>query len=359
MAKTRNKKYTHRVQGSLWRRFSTWFSNLDRSDQIGMVLIALTGVGLLAMLFSGSLKNFLTLPGAEAKTSSGSGDVARLKGCEGFVGKIPGPTEPLDLVLIAERHDGSTKGCINAIAKSRGDPDQLLRVESVPNGQKVPCSALGYGGPGNRACKGWDDPRVLGISMAIGAYNGAVQWLRDFPAALGNPPGGVTQEDIRRASNHMEVTHRASPALCEASNRAAMSQATRQACLVVKALGSIAQAVKKGLGFKLASAQVQIKLEEERDRAALPVADRSLVDSRNALLRGAAGDRSTQLTFVVAGACHLTECALVPGGEKTRRAIERDAQNAGRTAVFLMSRDAANGIKKGNQQMRDLRDPGL
>lgn len=151
----------------------------------------------------------------------------------------------------------------------------------------------------------------------------------------------------------MAVTHRASADLCGASNGSVMRQATRQACFVVKALESIGKAVREGLGFGRASALVQIKLEEERDRAALQVADRSFLNSRNALLRGAAGDRSTQLTFVVAGACHLTECAAAPDGEATRRAIERDAQNAGRTAVFLMSRDAAKGIEKRNQQIRD------
>lgn len=193
MAKPKNKKNTQGgAQGSLWRRFSTWFSKLNWSDKIGVVLIALTGFGLLAMLFKGGLKNFLTLPGAEAKQSSGSGDVARLKGCEGFFGKIPGPTEKLDLVLIAERHDGRTKPCIDAIVRSRGNPAHLLRVESVPNNQGISCEEIGYGGPSNRECKGWDDLRVLGISKTIGAYNGAVQWLKDFPAALGKSPDGVT-----------------------------------------------------------------------------------------------------------------------------------------------------------------------
>ncbi len=349
-------------KNSLWKRFSTWFSNLDRSDKIGVVLIALTGVGLLAMLFSGGLKNFLTLPGADAgKVPSKTAAPKGLKECEGFVGKIPGPTERLDLVLFGELHDRHDEvvGCLNAIVKSRGNPAHVIRAESVQSGRAVNCTdpGLRYGNEQNRTCLGWNDSRVPALMMGMRFCNGASEVLDSLPFVLDKKPKAVTLQDMQNLMTNLKSMYGVSAAICNSSDGGARPE-IKYECFLARTLQSIIESMKKGVGFPAARDHKLAALSRAWEESMSQLTTPELVRARNVALATAAGSFAERLTFFIAGACHLSECLWSPGGAATRRAIEDSARKTGQTAVVLISKKALSDTKKANQQMQ-IRDQGL
>jgi hypothetical protein len=152
--KTKNYLQTQ-AKASLLARLSAWFSHLGIMEKIGVVLLVLSGVGLLMKLLEGGLKT----PEGKAKAPLLSDGLP--KGCEDFFLK-EGSVSPLDpavrLLILGESHYvDNTGACLDALLSHRSGAHKVL-VEQIPRNQKIPCSHARrpIRDLPERTCEGWD-----------------------------------------------------------------------------------------------------------------------------------------------------------------------------------------------------------
>jgi len=359
-------------KNSLWARFSTWFSHLDLSDKIGVVLIGLTGIGFLAMLFKGQLKDPFKFPMAEAGKVPGkntaSGSLKGLKGCEGFMGSLPSPGEPLAQVYLAELHDHDTVvSCVNAIVKSRGNPRHRIVVETVPLDEKISCAeevqVTGYGDKKGRECRGWDSKEASELAKKSSLYEAALDSLGSFHSELRKQAVAVGPNEVKLAIADLESSYQVNAGLCQALKKTSQSISEfyqsfyQQVPCFLRAQFQILRNATALSGFKAAYAQQVRGLEKELSATQAAIAAPSLWTERNRGLVSAgakAMDTPDTLTFFVAGACHLESCDGAPGGEKVKKSIQTHAQKKKLRVAMLISKAARQYIDEGNAQMRGL-----
>ncbi len=337
-----------------WTRFSTWFLNLDFSDKIGVVLIALTGVGLLAMLLSGSLKNFLTLPGAEAKEAP---ELGMIKGCESFDLKSGSSVLTAPVIVIGEEHSrhALVSKCMDAILTLRGSPSHRIFREGVTLGEQVSCSSLPFGDAERkqRECYGWDSvglkqsrEREAYVKMLMENYDWS--WLTK-----------LFKREVREKINEIvEKAIEASPYTSLEINRLPDKsdhlelQRARMEIQVVEAFmwkyyeyKDLRVSERKQSVLTAFHKELFLSFEkmEERNQGLAHVIQKSVL----------ADEADSVITFVIAGHCHLNPCHYrdfdIAGSEAAPVRVINDNKN--RVALLLIQlRNTKESLASGYSQ---------
>ncbi len=340
------------IQHSLFQKAWHSYSHLDLSDKVGVILILLTGVGLLALLFSG--KDFLQLPIADAKPANKH--PSRLPpGCEYFkLNSDPSPLDPgVKLVVLGEQHEKHehTNKCIDAIATARRNPTYTIHVEGIPNGVQMPCSMVpgGYPQKAGIACIGWDAidsfqkeeakhfasgfAKILKAIITTPQLSSTFSSLKNLSEKQAKEQIAKITSDITRA-NRRTLTELKTPTVLLYSPESIQFMRDRS---ILQEIEEFAwTCYKKGFlpavtGYK--SKFEELKKTTEHTVASMTHRNLGLVTTIEAIVKSA-HERSTtavdahgdfysdkspsSLTFLVAGQCHVNPCSnpAVRGSEE-------------------------------------------